>query len=421
MIEVGVKPETGAFEVYTQTINTSSWGGRNINFSLTNAALNRLILGHRCYLNFTGRATLADGTNIEGSSPFELRDGCGNLILESINATIAGSTVHSDCTAMITRHYYEHLTNKNCERVAHEHEDRYITDEAKVYNVVQNTLINDGFRKTSIIDGKRFSIVRPLTDVIFFGKNDSAFPSGLPITLDLRLTSRPGRIINGDNTEDNPIVTIETVELYAFSVQMEDSLAASLNEKLRTGELMAVSDTWGSRNSGVTIHEDDTVVSSQNETTLSTTPDLVGIVFFPNENYDPGTAHGGVYPCRSSWLNFYTFIIKSRGYPIRYYKDLGDRLDVERKTQLTQEIRNLCESNVSPVDLNTFVRGNIGFNPVVTRPIDDMYVLPPRPFSLSFEAQSTVRVARSSTCSYFYKMRHHWVLSSQFGQTKIIK
>ena len=406
MVEVGVKPETGAYEVYTQTINTSSWGGRNINFSLTNAALNRLILGHRCYLNFTGRATKSDGTNIDASDPFELRDGCGNLILGSINATVSGSVVHSDSTAMITRHYYEHLTNKNCERITHQHEDRYITDEAKVYNAVQNELINDGFRKTSIIDGKRFAIVRPLTDVTFFGKNDSAIPSTLPITLDLRLTSRPGRIINGDNTEANPIINIETVKLYIFSVQMEDSLASSLNEKLRVGELMAVSDTWGSRNSGVTIHEDDTVVSSQNETTLSTTPDLAGIVFFPNENYNPVSAFGGLYPFRSSWLNFNTFIIRSGGYPIRYYKDLGDRLDVGRKTQLTQEIRNLYESNVSPIDLNTFVGGNIGFYPVVTRPIDNMYVLPPKPFNLSFEAQSTVRVAQSSSCFYFFKLRH---------------
>ena len=421
IMEVGVKPETGSFELLTQTINTDSWGSRNINFNINNIALNRLILGHRCFLNFTGTATNDDGTNITAADDIELRDGAGNLILESINVQIAGSNVHTDSTALVTRHYYEHLVNKNSERAGHQHEDRYITDEAEVYIPVAGTIINDGIRITSITDGKRFSLLRPLTDVTFFGKNDSAIPSSLPITLDIRLTSRPERIFNGNNANPIPRFRINTVELYIYTIQMEDSLASSLNERLRTGELLAVSDTWGSRNSGISINADDSVVTSQNETVLSTTPDLVGIVFLPNDNYNPANAFGGRYPLRSSWLNFNTFIIKSGGAPIRYYKELGDRLDVGLKTQLTEELKNLYECNVSPLDNNSFVRGDIGFYPLINRPIDDMYVLPPKPFSLSFEAMTNDGVADASTCFYFYKLRHQWVLSSQYGQSKIIK
>ena len=54
---IGVNESSGRYDVFTHTINSTSWAGRNVNFSVTNTALNRLIIGSKCYLRFRCTAT----------------------------------------------------------------------------------------------------------------------------------------------------------------------------------------------------------------------------------------------------------------------------------------------------------------------------------------------------------------------------
>ena len=44
MESMGVNETSGRYDTFTHTINSNTWAGRNVNFSVTNTALNRLIM-----------------------------------------------------------------------------------------------------------------------------------------------------------------------------------------------------------------------------------------------------------------------------------------------------------------------------------------------------------------------------------------
>ena len=82
MESMGVNDTSGRYDTFTHTINSNTWAGRNVNYSVTNTALNRFIIGSKCYLRFRCTATQADGNNIPSASgDYELREEAGSLIV----------------------------------------------------------------------------------------------------------------------------------------------------------------------------------------------------------------------------------------------------------------------------------------------------------------------------------------------------
>ena len=124
MESMGVNDTSGRYDTFTHTINSNTWAGRNVNFSVTNTALNRLIIGSKCYLRFRCTATQSDGNNIPASSTdYELREEVGSLIIRNVNFKFGGVSVHDDSNAHVTRHFYERLTTPNSCRLAGEERD----------------------------------------------------------------------------------------------------------------------------------------------------------------------------------------------------------------------------------------------------------------------------------------------------------
>ena len=174
---MGVNETSGRYDVFTHTINSNKWDGRNVNYSVTNTVLNRLIIGSKCYLRFRCTATQADGNNIPAASKdFELREEAGSLIVRNVNFKFGGVSVHDDSNAHVTRHFYERLTKSNACRLAGEDRDRYIYDDAG-FSADGETIEQKFPGYDSIIDGREFHIVRPLTDITFFGEHDFPIPA----------------------------------------------------------------------------------------------------------------------------------------------------------------------------------------------------------------------------------------------------
>ena len=248
METMGVNDTSGRYDTFTHTINSDTWAGRSVNFSVTNTSLNRLIIGSKCYLRFRCTATQADGNNIpSASNDYELREEVGSLIVRNVNFKFGGVSVHDDSNAHVTRHFYERLTKSNARRLAGEDRDRYIYDDAG-FSVDRSTVERKFPGNDCIVNGREFHIIRPLTDITFFGDMDSPIPASIPLYLQFNLSSQPETMFRTALTIANsPLLNIIDIQLLVYSVEVSDAVASAYNEKLRTGTLTAMADTWGNR------------------------------------------------------------------------------------------------------------------------------------------------------------------------------
>jgi hypothetical protein len=427
-MESGVKPGSDRFDVYTRTLNTDSWGGRRVDFQVTNTSLNKLIVGSKCYLNFRCTASKSDGSNIAAGDPIELREGAGNLLLTKADVRIAGTTVFCDGFNDITRHWYERLANTNEVRSSGNEDDRYITADKSVFGVAADTLIGNGIRKEAIIEGREFNITRPLTEMAFFGPRDSAIPASLPIVLNTTLNSRPGRVFNTDATiTSSPKLNIIDVELYVYTVELEDAFAEQVKDALRIGTLSAVTDKWASTTLGNEITQGNTAYRSSDSTLIETVPDVLGVAFLPSESYNSATPWKGLHPLTTDWLNTNCIDIDAYGCSWRCYRNLGSNSDVGSKAVLSRELKEISGGDTmvgsgrSPIDTTVFSKGQLSFFPVVSRSIDEETVVPPKPISLTFHNTMSPNAGKQAQGHVFYKLRHQWNLSTEIGQTMIVK
>jgi len=427
-VESGMKSGSDRFDVYTRTLNTENWAGRRVDFQVTNTSLNKLIVGSKCYLNFRCTASKADDSNILTADPIELREGPGNLMLSKADVRIAGTTVFCDGFNDITRHWYERLANTNEVRSSGNEEDRYITADKSVFGIAGNTLVGSGLRKEAIIDGKEFNITRPLTEMCFFGPRDSAIPAALQIVLNTTLNSRPGRLFNTDNTiTASPKLNIIDVELYVYTVELEEAFAEQVKDALRVGSLSAVADKWASTTLGNEITSGNTSYRSSDSTLIETSPDILGVAFLPTESYNSSTPWKGVHPLTTDWLNTSCIDINAYGCSWRCYRNLGSNADVGSKAVLARELKEvsggdtMVGSGRSPVDTSIFCKGALSFFPAVSRSIDEETVVPPKPVSLTFHNVMSPSAGKQAQGHVFYKLRHQWNLSTEVGGTMVVK
>lgn len=421
--EGGVKPGSGHYDVYTHTINTDKWGGRSVDFQVTNLSLNRLVIGSRCYMNFRCVASKNDDTDVLTADPIELRDGAPNLIFDSLNVRIAGTPVHTDNNAVITRHWYEHLNTSEAERKTGMLQHRYIAGESAAFEG-EGDEIYGGLRRETIRDGAEFSLQRNLDEVAFFGHRDSAIPGALPISINAKLNSVPARLFNTDETiEDAPKLKILDVELYIYSVEMEDQYAILLQEALITETLTAAADKWETVGTGSGITASTTLFTSTDTVQIETMPDLLGIAFFPDASFNAADAYKGQHPLTTSWLNIDTMDVRMYGRPWRHWKQLSG--SPAQKCTVIRELGEVLgctfNSGVSPIRSTTFLEGYMSFFPVVNRPLYEKNVLAPQPTSVTFSARMSPNAAVNATSYVFMKMRHLWKLSTIPGKTEVLK
>ena len=427
-MESGVKSGSDKFDVYTRTLNTNSWGGRRVDFQVTNTSLNKLIVGSKCYLNFRCTASKADDTNILTADNIELREGAGNLLLTKADVRIAGTTVFCDGFNDITRHWYERLANTNEVRNSSNEEDRYIGADGGAFGIAADSLVGSGIRKEAITDGKEFNIVRPLSEMAFFGPRDSAIPASLPVVLNTTLNSTPGRVFNTNAAiTTSPKLNIIDVEFYVYTVELEDAFAEQVKDALRVGSLMGVSDKWGSTTLGNEITAGSTSYRSSDSTLIETVPDVLGIAFLPSESYNSATPWKGVHPLTTDWLNTNSLDIDSYGCNWRCYRNLGTNASVGNKGVLAKELKEvsggdtMVGSGRSPIDTTVYCRGYMSFFPAVSRSIDEETVIPPKPISLTFNNVMIPNAGKQAQGHFFYKLRHQWNLSTEAGQTMVVR
>ena len=390
--------------------------------------MNKLIIGSKCYLNFRCTASKSDDKPILTADPIELREGAGNLLLTKADVRIAGTTVFCDGFNDITRHWYERLANTNEVRNSGNEEDRYITADSSVFGLAADTLVGSGLRKEAITDSKEFTITRPLTEMAFFGPRDSAIPASLPIVLNTTLNSRPSRVFNTDaSITAAPKLNIIDVELYVYTVDLEEAFAEQIKDALRVGSLSAVSDKWASTTLGNEITAGNTSYRSSDSTLIETSPDVLGVAFLPSESYNSATPWKGVHPMTTDWLNTNCIDIDAYGCSWRCYRNLGSNSDIGSKGVLARELKEvsggdtMVGSGRSPIDTSVFCRGSLSFFPVVSRSIDEETVIPAKPVSLTFHNVMSPNAGKQAQGHVFYKLRHQWNLSTEVGQTMVVK
>ena len=420
---MGVNETSGRYDTFTHTINSDNWAGRNVNFSVTNTALNRLIIGHKCYLRFRCTATQADGITAipPANKDFELREEAGSLIIRNVNFKFGGVSVHDDSNAHITRHFYERLTKSNACRLAGEDRDRYIYDDSgfsSTFSDVEQKF--PGY--DSIIDNREFHIVRPLDDITFFGINDTPIPASIPIYLQFNLSSRPDTLFKiKDTLPNSPKLHIIDIQLFVYSVEISEAVASAYNEKLRTGSLTAMADTWGNRFLSNTIESTATVYNSNETLPLDSVPDIIGVAFFPNASLTPVKGHHGHHSLRTSWLNIENIQLNVYGNTVRTYNNLGTNNNFTTKTQLIRELDSFRKDGTGmPIDKATFMRGDMSFFPICNRSIDEYESSETKPYSLTFIAHMRPNAGDNATGVMFYKTRNKWMLDLNVGGIKKI-
>lgn len=427
--EEGAIPHSDQYSIYTQTIDSSDWGGRNVNFTVDNLGMDKLIKGSRCFLRFICTATKNDNSNIATGDPIELREGAGNLLIENAQIMIANTNVHNDNFSVITRHFYERLANSNHDRVAGTEADRYIGGDASAFGIATDTLVTPaGIRKTAISEGKEFMISRPLTEMSFFGPRDTSIPGLLPITMNFTLNSQPARLFQTDATiTAAPKLKITTVELHVYTMKMDETYVPILREQLRSGNLLASCDNWATQSVGNTVAANQSTFAFPSDITIATTPDVLGIAFLPESTYNATNAYKGKHPLTTSWLNISDAQLESLGVQIRQYRQLGNSAAVGKKEDLSREVSQFSGRYYdvglgrSSIDLSTFSGGSLSFFPLALRSIDDTNVLNPKPFSIKMNATMSGTAGEAASSYVFYKVRHQWVLSAEPGRTSIMK
>lgn len=427
-METGVQSGSDRYDIYTRTLNTDKWGGRRVDFQITNTALNRLIVGSKCFMAYRCTATLDDDSPILTASKVELREGPGNLMLVKSEVRIGGSTVFNDGFNDITRHWYERLANTNEVRSSGNEEDRYIGSDAGAFDILPDTLIGSGIRAEAITDGKEFIITRPMTEMAFFGPRDSAIPAALPVTINTTLNTRPARLFNTEaSITASPKLFIIDVELFVHTVELEDAFAIQMREALRTGSLLGVADSWNSTTLGNEITAGSTSYRSSDSTLIETMPDILGVSFLPNVTYNATEPWKGLHPLTTNWLNTTDIYIKMFGSNWRCFNNLGDNDAVGSKAILSREMKDVAGGDTlvgngrSPIDTSVFAKGTLSFFPAISRSIDEETVLPPKPVSITFNNIMSPNAALQSQGHFFYKTRHQWSLNAEVNQTRILK
>lgn len=421
--DYGVIGGSQGYEVYTQTINSDKWGGRNVNFQVNNLSLDRLIIGDKCFVAFNCYATTFDEEITDAD--IELRPGVGNLIVDGINVKIAGTTVHSDSNAALTRHFYEHLNYPNSARLADEYLHRFIIDDLRAFP--PSAALNSGYLNRAILNKRHFTIIRPLTDVTFFGHRDTSIPASLPITIDLRLNTDPRRCFNCDaGVFQSPLLYIMEAELHIYSVALEESYSEVIKEALVTDTLIASSDTWTSMSLGSQITGGNTTYKSPSSIVIETTPDVFGISIMPTSSYLSASPWTGKHPYTSSWNEMKEIYIQQFGKHLRSYLNLGGNAYVGKKHMIYEEVKQIAGGDVQaglgnpPINAEVFCNGDLSFVPVVFRDISESSVLKPKPTSLTFYFNMD-NTSVDAVVQVFYKVRHHWQLSLNTGKTAIIQ
>ena len=428
--ESGLIAGTENYDTQTYTLNTNKWGGRAFNFNIDNLGKNKLIVGDRCYLSFRCSASKSDGTVVNNDA-IEIRDEAGNILVESVTVNIAGTQVHTDGNADITRHFYERLSKTNSSRVGNADLDRFIGPDASSFKhgTAPNFYVNGGIYTNAIQDGREFDLVRPLTDIAFFGPRDSAIPASLPISLNFRFNSNTARMFNvRTSITDEPLLYIQDVKLHIATVDMNPSLATDIEDRLNTSGLPAVSDSWATQSLGPTVAGGTSEYRTNTPITYEITPDILGVAMFPQSVYNAPIPFTGPHYLRTSWNTVKNAVMRSSGVPIRTYSNLqGTGEAVGTKVLLAKELSNIATSSEvvglggSPIDTEVFINGYISFFPAVFRTITEETVLPPKPFTMTFD-MTLETTSVSATIYAFRKLRHQWLLSNYVGlKTQIEK
>lgn len=416
--ETGVDLDSGIYEVSEQIINSDIWKGKNYSFRMGPVDEKRVIVGDRCYLKFSCKATTGTSTSITDAT-IELRDGIGDLLVDTVQLKISGYDVHNDPTAPKTSHMYNHINYPNSARSDGLFDLNFVHDEKKSFPTGADIQLIGGSANTVIKNQATFTICRDLNEVAFMGPRDTVIPGLLPVSLNIQLSNNPASCFNcASSVTASPKLHIYSIALYVYTVKITDGMSAQIGEALYNEDLIGTYDSWHTADNGRIHTGQNSHIGIPVE--IETVPDFFAVVFEPIiENTD--LAYKGRHLLTTTWNNVSKIAIKKGGTTVREY-------EIEDKTQMLKELEQLTGGNsqagfggISPINGITFRGGWLSFFPVVNRDISNLNVLEPNLNTITFNATMNSSKSVEGRTYLLYKIRHQLKYSLTPGRTQIIK
>lgn len=241
--------DSGHYDSTEVIIENVEWKNKEINFRMAPLSENRIIIGDRSYIKFVCRAMKSDDTAITDTT-IEMRDGLGDILVQSVQLQLSGYNAHSDSTAPRTSHMYNHINYPNSARGMNQFVMNYVHGEKDSFPVGADIKQIGGYANTSILNNKKFSVTRDLNEVAFMGPRDTVIPGALPISIKIHLTNNPASCFNCASTVTaSPKLYISTVCLKIYSVMISEAMSAQITRALVTEKLTGTFDSWHMINS----------------------------------------------------------------------------------------------------------------------------------------------------------------------------
>lgn len=410
--------DSGHYDSTEVIIENVEWKNKEINFRMAPLSENRIIIGDRSYIKFVCRAMKSDDSAITDTT-IEMRDGLGDILVQSVQLQLSGYNAHSDSTAPRTSHMYNHINYPNSARGMNQFVMNYVHGEKDSFPVGADIKQIGGYANTSILNNKKFSVTRDLNEVAFMGPRDTVIPGALPISIKIHLTNNPASCFNcASSVIASPKLYISTVCLKIYSVMISEAMSAQITRALVTEKLTGTFDSWHTTGNGEILPNNDTYTG--NSITIETIPDFFGIVFEPVAA-SSSTAYKGRHVLTTTWNNIDFIDIFRGGTPIRRYT-LTEKSDMMKELeQLTGGNTQAGYGGISPIDNTVFAAGHLSFFPVVNRAISDSTVLDPRINIIKFVATMNSNQSVAGKSYIVYKVRHQLQYSLTPGKTQIIK
>ena len=368
--DIGIKPGSGRFLEYTQTINTDQWGGRSVVFSVPNSNASTLIDLSRSYFEFRCRAKKGDDTNILPADLIEMRPGAGGLIVQTVQMDIAGSTMYNNQFAPVSAHYQSLLESKEADRA----NNTILYEAADVqYASVDNLQMEfngdtEAYAHASITDNKRFQIVRRMHDIPFGSPDSSSIPGALPLSFTIYLTNTPSKLFHAKSSVSvEPKLMIEVVRLRLYTVEMSSILSGEIQKRLVENRLYGRMSRVDVQDPGRSVVSSDTVYALPSSVLFATTPSLALFAMFPTSSYSSPTPYKGIHPLSTTWSNLESSLIGNNGRQLRYYRNtstLGGKVDMFNDVFLPGE---------PTITSRWFATGQLGFIPVRNRSLENTH------------------------------------------------
>jgi hypothetical protein len=297
------------------------------------------------------------------------------------------------------------------------------------------------FKQDMIWDGKRFELVRPLTDLPLFAEGDSLIPGFNTIQVRATTTAEPQSLFkqttDSATTTGVPYLLVEELKLRYTSVRLEPAIAQELQALSAAGELELAGSLWSATNLTPRIDAGARTWSQGVATAFGTVPDIAYFMSFPESTFIPPASGASTskHPLQHTWSNASDIqFLTGTGEEMKHFRNIDGfggkvKLLQEMKASLADQGGMVSNSgalaDVCAVDGGQYVlQLGVGATPLYLRNWAETETHGIQPMTLKIRADLNDPVSNGAVENaqpyLVSKARHRWVLSTTPGATRII-